>query len=146
MGIDWKYQDKVFTSEDIGDCWGYVYLIHNLSNGKKYIGKKQFYFQKTKQVNGKKKKVLVPSDWNTYYGSNEALKKDVIEFGKENFHREILHLCMSKGECSYLEIKEQLARCVLESDAFYNTWIMCRIRNTHIKDYNARSHERIEKS
>lgn len=141
MGLDWKYQDKDFTEEDIKDYYGFVYIITNLANNKKYIGKKFFYSLKTKQVNGKKKKMKVFSDWKTYYGSSDSLKKDVVQFGKENFSREILHLCTSKGECGYLEAKEQFAREVMESDDFYNIWIMCRVRRSHIKEYNARNAE-----
>ena len=97
------------------------------------IGKKFFYSSKTKQVKGKKKRFKVSSDWQTYYGSNEELKKDVIIHGQEAFVREILHLCKSKGECGYLEAKEQFVNGVLESDDYYNTWIMVRVRKSHIK-------------
>jgi len=59
--------------------------------------------------------------------------KDVLELGHENFSREILHLCRSKGECGYLEAKEQFVRGVMESEDYYNTWIMVRVRKSHIK-------------
>lgn len=141
MGLNWLYNNNEFAEDLIGNNYGFVYQITNLTNGKKYIGKKFFYFTKTKQVKGKKKKVKVDSDWRTYYGSNDALKKDVQTHGVENFKREILHLCESKGECGYLETKEQFLRAVLETDEYYNTWIMCRVRDTHIKGYNARNRE-----
>jgi len=136
--IDWQYNGKDFTEDLIGDNYGFVYQITNLTNGKKYIGKKFFYSAKTKQVKGKKKKIKVPSDWQTYYGSSDMLKKDVLQLGHENFSREILHLCRSKGECGYLEAKEQFVRGVMESEDYYNTWIMVRVRKSHIKDYNVR--------
>jgi hypothetical protein len=66
------------------------------------------------------------------------VSKDVLELGHECFRREILHLCRSKGECGYLEAKEQFIRGALETDEYYNTWIMVRVRKSHIKDYNAR--------
>jgi hypothetical protein len=115
-----------------------VYQITNLTNGKKYIGKKFFYSTKTKQVKGRKKRTKVSSNWQTYYGSSDNLSKDVLELGHEKFVREILHLCISKGECGYLEAKEQFVRGVMESEDYYNTWIMVRVRKSHIKDYNAR--------
>lgn len=138
MGITWTYNGKEFTEDMIGENCGFVYLITNLSSGRKYIGKKLFYSAKTKKIKGKKKKFKVASNWLTYFGSSEILLKDVIMYGEENFSREILHLCQSRGECSYLETKEQFQRSVLESDDYYNTWIMCRVRKSHIKDYNAR--------
>ena len=138
MGINWIYNNLNFTEDLIGDSYGFVYMITNLETGKKYIGKKLFYFSKTRQVKGKKKKFKVASDWLTYYGSSDELQKDVVLYGKEKFKREIMHLCKSKGVCSYLEAKEQFAHNVMESDEYYNNWIMVRVRKSHIKDYNAR--------
>jgi len=133
MGINWLYNDNEFTEEQIGEYYGFVYCITNLVTGKKYIGKKFFYSSKTKQVKGKKKRYKVFSDWQTYYGSNEELKKDVIIHGKESFKREILHLCLSKGTAGYLEAKEQFVNGVLEGDHYYNSWIMVRVRKSHLK-------------
>jgi len=134
----WIYENKDFIEEQIQDNYGFVYLITNLTNGRKYIGKKFFYSARTKQVKGKKKKIKVSSDWQTYYGSSDILKQDVLQLGHDNFNREILHLCQSKGECGYLEAKEQFVRGVMETDDYYNTWIMVRVRKSHIKGYNAR--------
>ena len=133
MGLNWQYDGKDFTEDLIGDNYGFVYQITNLTNGKKYIGKKFFYSAKTKQVKGKKKRYKCQSNWQTYYGSSDILQKDVLQYGHENFVREILHLCKSKGECGYLEAKEQFVRGVMESDDYYNTWIMVRVRKSHIK-------------
>ena len=134
MGLNWQYNGTDFTEDLIGNNYGFVYQITNLTNGKKYIGKKFFYSAKTKQVKGKKKKYKAASDWQTYYGSNAMLQQDVLQLGQDNFSREIIHLCKTKGECGYLEAKEQFIRGVLESDDYYNTWIMVRVRDTHIKN------------
>jgi hypothetical protein len=133
MGLTWQYNDKDFTEDLIGDNYGFVYQITNLTNGRKYIGKKFFYSAKTKQVKGKKKKIKVSSDWQTYHGSSAELSKDVLSLGHEKFKREILHLCLSKGDCGYLEAKEQFVNGALESDDYYNTWIMVRVRKSHLK-------------
>jgi antitoxin component YwqK of YwqJK toxin-antitoxin module len=133
MGLNWQYNGIDFTEDLIGDNYGFVYQITNLTNGRKYIGKKFFYSAKTKQVKGKKKKIKVSSDWQTYYGSSAELTKDVLQLGHDNFKRDILHLCLSKGDCGYLEAKEQFINGALESDDYYNTWIMVRVRKSHLK-------------
>jgi hypothetical protein len=138
MGLNWKYNGKDFTEDLVGNNYGFVYQITNLTNGRKYIGKKFFYSAKTKQVKGKKKRYKASSNWQTYYGSSDNLTKDVLQLGHENFKREILHLCLTKGECGYLEAKEQFRNNVLETDNYYNSWIMVRVRKDHIKGYNAR--------
>ena len=133
MALEWTYNKEIFTEELIGDNYGFVYVITNTSNNKKYIGKKFFYSTKTKQVNKKRKRIKVSSDWKTYYGSNAELQNDVKLLGEEVFTREIIHLCKSKGVCGYLEAKEQFIRNVLETDDYYNSWIMVRVRQSHIK-------------
>lgn len=137
----WTFENEIVESLP-DDCVGFVYLIVNKANGRKYIGKKLAKFSKTttKTVtlkNGAKKKKKVrskiDSDWQDYYGSSNELSKDIDLLGKENFTREILYLCKSKAECSYIEAREQFTRKVLESDDYYNNNIMCRIHGSHIK-------------
>lgn len=136
--IEWIYKNEVFDSIDCFEptAVGFVYLITNLTNNKKYIGKKLLYFSKTKYIKNKKKRIKIESDWKDYYGSNQELQKDVELLGKENFKREILHICYSKGECNYLEAKEQFLREVLENNDYYNGQIQCRINKNHIKKLN----------
>ena len=128
--MTWLYNDVPF--EDIADYVGFVYLITNLQNGRKYIGKKNFYFSKTRTVKGKKKRSKVESDWKTYFGSNKELLEDVEKLGQESFKREIIKLCKSKGEFGYYEAKYQFENNVLESNDYYNTWIMVRVHKKHL--------------
>jgi hypothetical protein len=139
--MTWFYKDEIIN-ELPEDCVGFVYIITNLTNNKKYIGKKLAKFSKTtyktfKLKNGKKKrkkiKGKIASDWQDYYGSSPNLKADIETLGKENFKREILYYCKSKAETSYIEAKEQFSRQVLESDEYYNGIINCRIHGSHIK-------------
>lgn len=130
----WTLNGKIIDTEDIADNYGFVYCITNLSNGKKYIGKKFFYTSKTKQVKKKKKRYKAESDWKTYYGSNDALKEDVNTLGNHNFKREILRLCKTKGTCNYYEAREQFVLDVLRDPNYYNIWIQVKVHQSHIKD------------
>ncbi len=127
--MQWTYQGKIV--EEISEEYiGFVYLITNLTNGKKYIGKKLAKFKVTKKpLKGKKNKrrSTKESDWRTYWGSSDHLNADVEQLGPENFTREILYYCTSRGELSYLEAKEQFDREVLKTDEYYNGIINVRV-------------------
>lgn len=131
----WLLEDTIYSPEELNDkeVYGFVYLIENLTNGRKYIGKKFFWSAKTKQVNKKKKRYKVESDWKDYYGSSAELGIEIANIGKESFKRTILHLCKTKAECAYLELKEQIERNVLLSDEYYNAWIQVKVRKSHLK-------------
>ena len=131
--MSWIYYDRIITEQDLEGHIGFVYRIDNLVNGKSYIGKKLLHFRKTKQVNKKKKRILVSSDWQTYWGSNDVLQQHVVELGPDNFKRTILYLCQSKSEMSYLELREQIDCRVLESDRWYNQWLAVKVRKDHLK-------------
>ena len=139
--MTWVHQNQTVDTLP-EDCVGFVYIITNLSTGKKYIGKKLSKFSKTtyktvKLKNGNKKrkriKSKIESDWQTYYGSNTQLNEDVTQLGTDKFSREILYYCKSKAECSYIEAKLQFEYRVLESDDYYNGHIQVRVHGSHIK-------------
>lgn len=130
----WTYQGREVTEDEIESHTGFVYLITNLTNNKKYVGKKLFKSTRTKTIKGKRKKVKSDSDWRNYYGSNAILKEDVKRLGPENFKREILKLCKSKGTANYFEMKYQIQFEVLERpDEYYNEWIIVKVHRSHIK-------------
>jgi len=132
----WTLNEVEFTSEMIDKYVGFVYVITQLHNGKKYVGKKLFQSKRTlPPLKGKtrKRKVTRESDWMTYYGSSEEVKLLVEEQGPTAFKREIIHLCNSRGEMGYLEAKEQFDREVLLSDEYFNGIINCKIHRNHVK-------------
>lgn len=129
----WTYDSLPFASENIGNFVGYVYLIENTVDGRKYVGKKSFTKSKTYQKKGKKKRKRIESDWIDYFGSSEAVQEDVERLGRQVFRRTILHLCASKAEMSYWEAYEQFSRHVLLSDEYYNDWLSVRVRRAHLK-------------
>lgn len=133
----WWYNKKEFTSDDIGDAIGFVYQITDKTNSKKYIGKKLLTSKrKIKPLKGKvnRRTVVKETDWQSYYGSNEEIKKIVEEEGPDRFSREILVLCYTKGELSYREAELQFQNKVLLRDEYYNEFIGCRIHSKHVSN------------
>ena len=133
--VNWTYQGELVETLPDGVV-GFVYLITNTTTGRMYVGKKLAKFKRSRPpLKGRKNKRrhTVESDWQDYYGSSDLLTEDVNKLGKEKFKREIIHLCKSKGECNYLEAKEQFARGVLESDDYYNGHIRVRVHGSVIK-------------
>ena len=127
--MQWTYQG-IIVEEIPEGIIGFVYLITNLTTGRKYIGKKLAQFKRTKPpLKGKKRKrkTTVESDWRDYWGSSESLQADVATLGPDKFTREIIYYCKSRSELSYLEAKEQFDRCVLETDDYYNGIINVRV-------------------
>ena len=132
----WYYKDEPFCNEDKAEYQGFVYVITDNTNNKKYVGKKGFWSKVTKApLKGKtrKRRFIVESNWQDYYGSSDQVKQQLLEYGEKSFSREILHLCKTKGEMSYLEAKEQFDRRVLLDDSYYNGIINCKIHRTHVK-------------
>ena len=134
--MKWTYKNKI-VSELPDWCAGFVYEITNTQNGKKYIGKKLARFRRSrKPLKGRinKRRYTVPSDWKDYWGSSNALLEDISKIGKEKFKREILFYCKNRGECNYIEAREQFARKVLETDKYYNGHIRVRVHKQIIQD------------
>lgn len=132
----WYYKGEEFTSEMIGDYIGFVYILTDKSDNRKYVGKKIFQSKrKLKPLKGKTRRrtVIKESDWQTYYGSSDETKAIVEEHGGERFHREILHLCKSKGVMSYLELVEQIERKVLLNDEYINGIVQVKIHRSHVQ-------------
>ena len=141
--MSWTYKGKEIT--EISDEYeGFVYLITNLTDNRKYVGKKLAKFKTTKPpLKGKKNKRrgYKESDWRDYWGSSDKLIADVEKLGANKFTREILYFCKSRGEMSYLEAREQFERRVLETDEYYNGIINVRVGGSKILRENLKAHQ-----
>lgn len=146
MKNNWYYEGGVYETPD-EDMVGFVYEITNKTSGRIYIGKKFFWGHKfsvktTVAKSGKNKglkvkkktKIIIPSDWQDYFGSSEFLLKEIKELGIGNYSRKILRICYTKASLSYYEAKEQFDRDVLLSDDYYNNFIGCKIHGSHMKN------------
>lgn len=123
--LDDEQKDKLIEEGIIG----FVYIITEFSTKKKYVGKKLWITtRKLPPLKGQKRRrtKVVETDWRSYYGSSENVKKLIEEKGPEEFHREILHFCYNKAELAYLEAREQFEREVLLRDDYYNGIINLR--------------------
>jgi hypothetical protein len=130
----WFYNNKPYV-ETPEEYQGFVYVITEISTGKKYVGKKNFWRPKTLPITKKRKRRVrtrVESDWQNYYGSSKHLTEAIENTFADNYKREILHLCKTKGDMSYYEAKEQFDRDVLLDDSYYNNFIGCKIHGNHL--------------
>ena len=132
----WLYEGKPFTTDDIGDLFGFVYRITNLQTGKQYIGRKYFW-QKRKPRSGGRR-VTSESDWKKYYGSSKELNEERKSVGNNTFRREIISIHKTLGQVNYEETRQLFINNVLtEADEngtpkFYNSNILGRYMR---KDY-----------
>lgn len=83
----------------------YVYEITDLTNGKKYIGKRSC-------------KCDIEND--KYMGSGKLIKKVVKEKGIKNFSKRVIHVCKNKHEALKKEALEIKERDAANSEFYYN--------------------------
>jgi len=126
----WYYQNNPLT-EPPESAIGFVYIIHNQTLNKYYIGKKLFWSTKTIQKKLKKKKIKIQSNWKSYTGSNQSLNLDIQN--QHQIKKNIIHICYSKSQCSYLEAQEQFIHNAIINNNYYNDWISVKITRNHLK-------------
>jgi hypothetical protein len=107
----WQFDEEF----DIKEWFGFIYRITENTTNREYIGKKQFFSNRTKTVVGKKNKkhFKKESDWKTYTSSSIELNKSIILYGKENYTFDILSLHKTKGTLHYSEVELQILENVL---------------------------------
>lgn len=121
-GSDWIYNGQPFSPDNIKELGyhGFVYIIKDLVNGKRYIGKKSFWSTR-KLKSTDKRRTTVESNWKKYWSSSETIKELIKEHGHERFEREIIALCKLERDMNYLEVKYQFHFAILENgDQWYN--------------------------
>lgn len=108
-GNQYRYGHWVCDHQvDEENYFGFIYLIVNTVNQRKYIGKKQYYQYRK----GKKLKKMA---WKSYQGSSKELHKDIKKYGKNLFVFQILFQCSSRGGLAYEEANLQHRTEVLTS-------------------------------
>jgi len=131
----WYYKNEQFNTTP-EDFQGFVYLITEIDTDKKYIGKKNFWKPKILPITKTRKRRVrtrTESDWRKYFGSSQEVQQLVESKGEDNYKREILKLCKTKGEMSYYEAKLQFEHDVLLRNDYYNEFIGCKIHSKHLK-------------
>lgn len=116
------------VSEPPTGVYGFVYMITNTVDGKRYIGRKYFHTSRKKPLTKRQKsagrvrstRIHKESDWREYCGSSDVLISDIERIGKDKFEFEILAYGYTKGQVNYLEENLQHKYDVLTDDTFYN--------------------------
>ena len=78
-----------------------IYRVHNLINGKMYIG-------------------MNNNDNKNYMGSGKLLKQAIAKYGIENFKKEILEECSTEEELRAAENRWIRSENAVESSKYYN--------------------------
>lgn len=137
----WFYNNREVNSlEDMPDgMYGFIYEVRHKPTDRIYLGKKVLYFERNKKLGKKelellkeekkakglrgrvpaKKKVVTESDWKTYYGSHEEIKKLIKEGKKEDFTRTIIQYVPTKKLLTYYENKWLFSKGVIEPGSTY---------------------------
>jgi hypothetical protein len=125
----WLYKEEVIDSIEKmpKNTFGFIYEVCYIPTNEKYLGKKVLQFnKKLPPLKGfkRKRKVVVESDWQTYYGSHQKIKNLLKEGKQDNFRRTILEFAFNKKNLTYLETKYLFSNHVLENTEYINDNIL----------------------
>jgi hypothetical protein len=108
--------------EPVGDYFGFTYLITNKSNGKQYVGKKQFYLW-SGPVGGFKctdprnewwdPKAWRENEWRFYTGSCDELNVEIQKGNVWDYKYEVLEMCHDRLSLHISEINHMILWDVL---------------------------------
>ena len=127
----WTYNGQLITEiKDMPEnTYGFIYEVIHKPSGKKYLGKKVLYFNRTlPPLKGmkRKRKVVKESDWRTYFGSHAEIKQLIKEEKQDEFERRILQFVPTKKLLTYYECKYLFINEVLEHDEYINDNILAK--------------------
>lgn len=117
-------------------AFGFVYLVENKLNSRKYIGCKQLRFKRVRPRNKSRKKKevhYVESDWRTYTTSSSELNRDIASQGLDTFSFWILSFHDCKRSMLLEEARLIIHHKALDDMAFYNKWLRVRISGKNKK-------------
>jgi hypothetical protein len=102
---------------DPAEWFGFIYRITEINTGREYVGKKQFFSNRTKVVAGRKnrKHYKKESDWRKYTGSSKELNLSIEATGMINYKFNIESLHKTKGSLHYREVVVQITEDVLRT-------------------------------
>ena len=104
--MHWTFRDDKTRVADPDQYFGFVYLITNKKNQRKYVGCKQYW-----QMRHRKR--YKPSNWKVYTSSSKELCADIEKIGKRNFKFEIIQEYTTKRGLHYYEQYYQMKYHVL---------------------------------
>jgi len=106
----------------------FVYRIENPTTGQFYIGKKRCWVRKAGKIHKE-------SDWRDYWGTSKIMDAQYAITGKSAWTRTIIHLCVSSGEASWLELVELVKRDALTNPLSLNGNILMTFNHKVVKGY-----------
>ena len=137
----WLYKEEVIDSIEKmpKNTFGFIYEVCYIPTNEKYLGKKVLQFnKKLPPLKGfkRKRKVVVESDWQTYYGSHQKIKNLLKEGKQDNFRRIILEFAFNKKNLTYLETKYLFSNHVLENTEYINDNILGKFFRKDLVELN----------
>lgn len=141
--MSWIYNGLEFNNEMVPEgAVGFVYCINNITNGRKYIGRKSLYSDRKTKISNKEKTltknnrkkfkvVRKDSNWINYTGSSDDLNLDIKK--GDIIEKIILQWCYSKLQLTYYETKYLFINNVLESTLYYNNNILSKFFKSKLK-------------